>query len=161
MRCEVAVKLRTVTLLDDENSLLTLKSGGKLFGSSGGQQSRRDEADLDTVLRRAGDGFADGAGNGAPRDHGEIAGSLDSRPMVAVVEMLQLVATLIKLDLMVRGAAGRDTALRVGQAVCRVLSAAQSRNRHRRNAVGYERIAFVFPSNLGCLEHKRYEIGRA
>jgi hypothetical protein len=48
--------------------------------------------------------------------------------MVAVVETLQLVATLVELDLMVRGAAGWDTALGMGQAVRRVLSAAQSRN---------------------------------
>src|ERR1700693_2293043 len=105
MGSKITMKLRTVTLLDDENSLLAPESGGELFGSSGRQQPRRNEADLDAVLGGAGDGFADGTGNGAPRDHGKITGSLDTRPMVAVVETLQLVATLVELDLMVRGAA--------------------------------------------------------
>ena len=67
MGSEITVKLRAVTLLDDENPLLAAESGGELFGSNGRQQPRRDEADLDAVLGRAGDGFADGAGERSPR----------------------------------------------------------------------------------------------
>ena len=80
MGAQVAVELRAVALLDDENALLALERGGELFGPGGRQQPRRDQADLDAVLGRARDRFAGRAGKGAPGDHREIAGCPRSSP---------------------------------------------------------------------------------
>ena len=69
---QVAVELRAVALLDDEDALLAGKRSGELLGGWG-TRPRRQQARLDAVAGGAPDRLARRPGKRAPGDHGEVA----------------------------------------------------------------------------------------
>ena len=149
MRPQVFVELAAMGLFDDQDAFDAGKGGCEPFRLDRRQQARRDKAGVDSIRSRTSDRFARGAGERAPGDDRKIAFAFDARPMVAEVEVIELVAPLVELGQMVGGSAGRRPALGMGETVSRILTAARSRNGHWRHAVGRHGVALVTAGKFG------------
>jgi len=69
--------------------------------------------------------------------------------MVTEVEVIELVVPFVELREMIGGSTGRGAALGMSETVGRVLTAARSRNCHRRHAIGRHGMALVGTGNFG------------
>ncbi len=143
MRPQIMMELAGVGLLHHQDALDAVQCGGHALGLHRGEQAQRDQARLDPVRRRPGQRLAHRSRGRAPGDDGERAVAFDLRPMVAVVEIGDLIAALVELRDVMLGR-GRGRAARImRQAVGGVLPARGARQRHGRHPAHCQGIALV------------------
>src|SRR5208337_1679035 len=92
----------------------------------------------------------------------EFTLAFDRCPMVAKLELRELVPAFVELSIVIAFAARWYSGFGMGQPVSCILTAARSRDRYRRDAVGRKCVPFIGPADIGGLETPANErdIGR-
>src|SRR5262245_50918113 len=95
MGAEIAIELGAMALLDDQDTLLAVKRGGKALRLCRREQAQREQARVDAVAGGMLSRLTSSAGERAPGHHREIAGTLPRCPVVSEIETVELVAALV------------------------------------------------------------------